>query len=280
MVYENHESSVNIHITEKCNMNCIFCFAKYEKKRELNVEEFKKIIYSLTQLRIRKINFAGGEPFLNPYLGELITYASDLGFLTGVITNGVYLDHKWMNTYGQKLDWLGISIDSLSTEVNNSIGRYYDNVFFENLDANVENAKEYGIKIKINTVVSKLNMKDNLLPFIKRINPNRWKILQALPIKGANDYKVDFLINADQFDGFVRTNRLSDSKITVEIENNELMTSSYLMINPSGCFYQNTAGFHHYSKPILEVGIMNAVKQVEYSHSKYLKRGGHRSLTR
>ena len=46
------------------------------------------------------------------------------------------------------------------------------------------------------------------------------------------------------------------------------------MVDPGGRFFDNTEGKHNYSQPILEIGIQNAIEQVNYNFSKFISRGG------
>jgi MoaA/NifB/PqqE/SkfB family radical SAM enzyme len=45
------------------------------------------MIKILKENDIYKINFAGGEPFMNQYLGDYIQYAKEIGLKTSIITN-------------------------------------------------------------------------------------------------------------------------------------------------------------------------------------------------
>lgn len=38
------ELKVNLHIIEACNMHCEFCFAKFQCKKALSLEEWKSIV--------------------------------------------------------------------------------------------------------------------------------------------------------------------------------------------------------------------------------------------
>ncbi len=81
---------------------------------------------------MKKINFAGGEPFIldqGKYLGELIKYSKDDLSLesVSVISNGSRVTQEWMNTYGRYLDIMGVSCDSFDDETNVKIGRFNAN---------------------------------------------------------------------------------------------------------------------------------------------------------
>ena len=52
------------------------------------------------------------------------------------------------------------------------------------------------------------------------------------------------------------------------------MTGSYAMVDPAGRFFDNMEGRHHYSSPILEVGLQQAWSQVRFEHTSFISRGG------
>ena len=48
-------------------------------------------------------------------------------------------------------------------------------------------AKQLGFKIKLNTVVTRVNMNDDMLAVAEQIQPDRWKVFKVLPIEGQNN---------------------------------------------------------------------------------------------
>jgi radical S-adenosyl methionine domain-containing protein 2 len=62
--------SVNYHFTRRCNKECGFCFHTAKTSHIATPEEAKRGLSLLKNAGMRKLNFAGGEPFLYPkYLG-------------------------------------------------------------------------------------------------------------------------------------------------------------------------------------------------------------------
>ena len=57
-------------------------------------------------------------------------------------------------------------------------------------------------------------------------------------------------------------------------ESNDLMTGSYVMVDPAGRFFDNVSGTHTYSRPILEVGVEEALRDISIAPEKFLSRGG------
>ncbi|MFN8254900.1 MAG: viperin family antiviral radical SAM protein [Bacteroidales bacterium] len=176
------------------------------------------------------------------------------------------------------MDWVAISIDSLNCETNLRMGRaiagkkplaleYYKSV--------VSKVKDCGYGLKINTVVNSHNLKEDMIEFIQFSKPKRWKILQALPIKGQNDKWISEMTVTDmQFDDFIKRHQAASESTTMVPESNSEMKGSYVMVDPAGRFFDNTQGFHRYSRPILEIGVEEAFKEVEYDNQKFKSRGG------
>ena len=71
-------TTINFHLLKACNFKCKFCYATFndinEKKMSKN-EQFELIKQLAESKMFKKINFAGGEPTLIPYIKELIIYA-------------------------------------------------------------------------------------------------------------------------------------------------------------------------------------------------------------
>jgi organic radical activating enzyme len=66
--------------------------------RDLDTEEWKKILSQAWEWGIPHVVFTGGEPTIRPDLNELIQYAEKLGQVTGLITDGNRLsNHDYFN---------------------------------------------------------------------------------------------------------------------------------------------------------------------------------------
>ncbi len=266
-------------------MKCKFCFATFKDvknsilpKGHLSKEDSIQVVKNLAAFGFEKITYAGGEPTLCKWLPELITTAKDGGMTTMIVSNGSKLTDDFLAKNRNMLDWIAISIDSLNLDTNIDTGRAISGrtpLTLEYYKSLVDRIKKFGYGLKINTVVSSKNFNEDMSELISYALPKRWKVFQVLPIKGQNDDFIDdFKISDDQFQAFL--NRHSDlSDITKIVpESNEHMQGSYAMVDPAGRFYDNEMGQHRYSKPILEVGCQEAIKQVNYDLEKFIERGG------
>ena len=107
----------------------------------------------------------------------------------------------------------------------------------------VDTLRKHDVRLKINTVVRRHNLSEDLTQFIIEARPERWKLLQVLPVKGQNDDKVaQSMVSDDEFGSYVQRNRhVEEYGIEVVPECNDLMTGSYVMVDPCRRFFDNVA---------------------------------------
>jgi radical S-adenosyl methionine domain-containing protein 2 len=92
----------------------------------LSIEKAKEGVKMLASHGMRKLNFAGGEPFLKPkFLGPLVQYAKEELQLESVsiVSNGSLIKENWLKEYGKYIDILAVSCDSFNEDTNIIIGR-------------------------------------------------------------------------------------------------------------------------------------------------------------
>ena len=260
---------VNWHITEICNYHCKFCFAKWNHQHEIwkefkNAKTVLENIYSIWKPDYR-LNFVGGEPLLFPSkIIPVMEYAINLGMDVSVQTNGTNIET--LKPVIKKISQIGISIDSWSHEKNKSIGRCCGNKTLrqEDLTSKINLLRESGgsFKLKINTVVSEWNWDDLVIPQMDVLNCNRIKILKQMPFGSSKG------ITQEQFYSFLRNNYRVN--LPIYIEDNDLMTESYLMIAPNGKLFQNgNLESYAYSNSLLTTEFKDALKQINFDIDKF-----------
>ncbi len=255
--------SVNYHFTRRCNKECGFCFHTAKTSYMLEEKEAKHGLELLKRAGMRKLNFAGGEPFLyskhlgaliprpmpepgenrvrshklidGETTGELVRYGKeDLGIESiSIVTNGSLVREDWLRCYGQHLDLMAVSCDSFDEDTNIRIGRGSgDNVtqLFKLRDW----CSQYGVKFKLNTVVCRDNVDEDMAARVAELGPFRWKCFQVLKVTGENDSDKTlrdvrrFEISDDEFATFC--DRHKHLKCFVP-ESNRLMANSYLLLD-------------------------------------------------
>lgn len=288
---------INWHLTEACNYSCRYCFSRWEKK-QTDGELFFDKGASLQLLRELyrffspgnasnplsphlkwnnlRLSLAGGETLLYPQRTvQISSEAKDLGFKVSLITNASLMSYSELDPLFGNLSMLGISLDSADPKTCRQIGRVDKADKILTLDDHLRTIDRVRsinpeIVLKVNTVVNKFNVNENLTELIERLNPDKWKILRVLPF-----VSDELDISEQQFQSFVdRHKRLG---AVLSVENNRDMTESYLMLNPLGRFFQNQSNIqaghsYTYSQPILQVGADAAFRQINFDATKFIAR--------
>jgi len=121
-------SAVYFNITERCNLNCCYCYIPESMRKNgkhMSGEEvtkslkilkayFKKVVPKGMQ---PKIIFHGAEPLLNKDALFNAIEEFDKDFLFGVQTNAVLLDKKAVNFLKKKKVSIGISLDGPTADI-------------------------------------------------------------------------------------------------------------------------------------------------------------------
>lgn len=281
--------SVNFHFTRKCNKTCVFCFHTEKTSYIASEQDMKEGLRLLKEAGMKKINFAGGEPFLHPgKLAMLCRYCKkDLGLESvSIISNGVLIKKDWLEKNGKYIDVLGVSCDSFDENTNIKIGRGTG----ENVPMLFKISswcRDLKIKFKLNTVVLSWNWEENMCKTIEKLDPFRWKVFQVLPVGGENDASKaetdldkrrrnvrDVLITDEQFAAFCK--RHEHLRCFVP-ESNDLMASSYIILDEYLRFLDKGTvtnnAIEKASSSILEVGVKKALAEVKWDQEAFRRRG-------
>lgn len=119
---------------------------------------------------------------------------------------------------------------------------------------------------------------------IQELQPFRWKCSQVLFVEDENDASSadtamdkrkrdarDLLITTEQWQSFCERHQHLDAFVP---ESNDLMASSYLILDEYLCFLDKGKGKERQSKSILEVGVARALEEVHFDKAAFIRRGG------
>ncbi len=169
--------TIEIDPSNSCNHSCPFCISghlhlqKYKgteffNRTILEKECFEKLIKELVTTNIQAINWTGGgEPTMNPYLGEAIAYIKNNSNIEmGMFTNGSMLKKfDLFETFSKSLSWIRVSIDAGEEKTYNDLRKTNNSnnfkVVIENIKKLIETKKK--IKSKIVIGVGFVVTKDN-----------------------------------------------------------------------------------------------------------------------
>lgn len=177
--------SVNFHFCLACDMRCRYCFSRFpqrgrRKARLLPADDARAVVQDLSRA-FSKLTLVGGEPTLAPHLVPMLRAAKEQGAATMLITNGARLAHdrRLLDRLAPHTDWIGLSVDSAFKATHERLGRAVNGAGLDpesylRLAAAI---RERGIHLKVNTVVTRLNVEEDLATFVAAMAPERWKVL-------------------------------------------------------------------------------------------------------
>ncbi len=156
---------VNWLIDERCNLDCIYCFADDKMKCGFCRQDILNTANHITSLNIMTVGLSGGEPTLNPFLKEAILSLKDKCFIN-LDTNGV------SDKIGEIVQILKeahvlvrITIDSIDPKILRMIRPFKNNGvnnMYQLIENNIKILKENAIEVMVHTVITQFN-KDDLV---------------------------------------------------------------------------------------------------------------------
>lgn len=157
--YYSFADIVFLEVTRKCNLFCKHCLNDSGKclNNELTQQEFKKLILDFASHGVQDIRFTGGEPLLYSGIYELIELASNNGMYTSIGTNATIITKKVakkLKESGLKKAIVSIDGSKKTHDFIRGTGNYDKSM------SGLENLKEVGIEVRINSVIMKSNINE------------------------------------------------------------------------------------------------------------------------
>jgi len=174
-------------VTRKCNLNCKYCFAKDDKKSDLNEEQLRRIIDHLYSLGCRFVSFFGGEPTIKKFFVNLVRYTNQKGIITHLSTNGILLTPVYIDELGKAgIDVINLSIDSLLESYASEKDYIKSREVLNNL---IDARKKYGFEINLNLTLTNKNT-NSVIGIIKSFNVFEIPISIGLIVANTYDSKA------------------------------------------------------------------------------------------
>ncbi|MBN2482661.1 MAG: radical SAM protein [Candidatus Omnitrophica bacterium] len=166
-VLRSYPTIINLQTNNNCNARCVYCEIHGLNKKSFQygtmpLELIKNNIFLFTRAKYVEFSVTG-EPFLYPYLGELIEILAPLGIEFFLTTNGIDIDEKILFKLLPCTRSITISVDGPKT---NELTRGYP---FSKIVPTLERLREYknvyGFNLNLSAVVTKKNLDDSLRLF-------------------------------------------------------------------------------------------------------------------
>jgi radical S-adenosyl methionine domain-containing protein 2 len=269
---------INFHLTEHCNYRCSYCYAKFDNQYELKLEGWKKAVDKICEYFKRnkivngRINLAGGEPLLLNFLDDLINYIYLNGIKISIITNASLLTKNKVDTWIGKMDMLGVSVDSLDYQTNFNIGRIMGSKVLDlkRLIDVLNYAKEQGMKLKVNTVVSNYNLDQDIMPLYEKVSFDRIKLMQVRIQNNCNEKAKPDEITSEQFMNYTKKITSLNKNIVIEPEHD--LESSYIIIDPHGNLVSNQNNYHQKVGSIFDESLEQLIAKAGINYETFSKR--------
>jgi heme b synthase len=193
-----------LELTRRCNLACIHCRATANDTApagELSLKEYKDLFDNISSFSSPIVILTGGEPFLRHDLFEIASYASGLGLRVAVSTNGTMIDaDKTRGLLQAGVGACSISIDGSNARIHDDF-RQQKGAFKSSVDG-MRILQEAGLKIQINSSITKRNMQDldNIYRLVKQLGADAWHVFMLVPTGRGGETGTDELITSGDYE--------------------------------------------------------------------------------
>jgi radical SAM protein with 4Fe4S-binding SPASM domain len=179
---------VVIEITDRCNLDCSFCFNKILKKDDsrkvLNFDCIKDIINNVCEFGIPRIRFTGGEPLLREDVFDLMSYAKCRGLKVWLNTNATLIDEKTVTKLSRLVDSILVPFSSFDEKTESMVTK---KISFESKILGIQLLRKKNITVRIGTVATKFNIQnlEKIHNFVEKLRVNDWLLFRPIPNWGS-----------------------------------------------------------------------------------------------
>lgn len=156
------------NLIRRCNLTCVHCYATSADRDfagELSTDEVFAVMEQLKACGVPALVLSGGEPLLRPDILAIGRRAKELGFYTGLSSNGTLITPALAAALADVgFDYVGVSLDGM--EATHDRFRRLDGGFRRAL-AGLRLARDAGLKVGVRTTFTEDNADD--LPAVLRL---------------------------------------------------------------------------------------------------------------
>lgn len=155
---ENRLFSALVELTYRCNLDCVFCYNDTGLAgRPMTLAAYEALFGELAEMGVFHLTLTGGEPLAHPHFFTLGRKARDLGFAVRVKSNGHALALPLATRLKNEVDpfVVEVSLHGATAATHERQTRVPGS--FERLLANLDAMKSVGLRVKINSTLTRWN---------------------------------------------------------------------------------------------------------------------------
>ena len=211
MLTDNFKRKIDylrISVTDRCDLRCTYCMAEdvtfLPRQEVLSIEEIIKLTNIFNELGVKKFRLTGGEPLVRKNIVSIIEHLNNLKNQGKILehtltTNGTNLSRYASILKKNGVERINVSLDSLNTESFRKITKWGD---LSKVLNGIEVAKQEGIKIKINTVLTQNFNDKEIFDILDWCKKNHFDIslIEIMPIGDIGEKRFNQYLSMKKFE--------------------------------------------------------------------------------
>lgn len=173
---------VVLEITRRCNLACDHCYINANSAvfNELSLQEIKRLIDELSEMKVFVLGLIGGEPLVRSDIYNILDYARQKGIATTMSTNGTLLKDDLVDKLKRvQISEVSVSLDGLAEYHNRLRGK----LCFSEVVNGIRSLKAKGLYTIVSSCVTPQNIEslEDFYQFISELNVDSWRLFPIIP---------------------------------------------------------------------------------------------------
>ena len=155
---DNRLFSVLVELTYRCNLDCFFCYNDLGLKgAPLTAEQYMQFFEDLAEMQVLNLTLSGGEPLAHPEFLRLGRAVRELGFVVRIKSNGHALCGEMLRRVKAEIDPYQVEVSLHGAHPDSHDRQTRVPGSFARLIANLSEMKSAGIRVKLNSTLTRWN---------------------------------------------------------------------------------------------------------------------------
>ena len=193
--------SVDIFITNQCNLKCVHCFSSRDEQKvnQLSLKELQSTFDQLEMMGVFEVRITGGEPLQHPDIYEILRTLRARRFRKVILTNGTMLNEKIVGMLKESGIIPTVSLDD-SRAKEHGLFRGSEGSFERTIKA-LDLLREFQVQYGINCCLHKRNIRRcaEIIEFGIRNGAYRIAFLDLKPV-GRMKNNIDWVPSRKEYE--------------------------------------------------------------------------------